>query len=202
MKLNPIVLEKTNKALSANAGLIFLSSLIEQLDLETKLSNFLPIKKKERGITSFTKFKSGLLSFAAGSDCLDDFNELREEALYKELCFGGISSRAMGDFLRSFSSISLENLSAELSDIALNLRLRTHPDELDFILTMDSTPHEQTGQKMEGVKWNYKNLWCLDSQNAYDQFGYSYGFDLRPGNTFSAEGSEVMIRQVFKKITF
>ena len=200
MKLNPIVLEKTNKALSANAGLIFLSSLIEQLDLETKLSNFLPIKKKERGITSFTKFKSGLLSFAAGSDCLDDFNELREEALYKELCFGGISSRAMGDFLRSFSSISLENLSAEFSDIALNLRLRTHPDELDFILTMDSTPHEQTGQKMEGVKWNYKNLWCLDSQNAYDQFGYSYGFDLRPGNTFSAEGSEVMIRQVFKKI--
>jgi hypothetical protein len=129
-----LVLEKTNKALSANAGLIFLSSLIEQLDLETKLSNFLPIKKKERGITSFTKFKSGLLSFAAGSDCLDDFNELREEALYKELCFGGISSRAMGDFLRSFSSISLENLSAELSDIALNLRLRTHPDELDFIV--------------------------------------------------------------------
>jgi hypothetical protein len=200
MKLNPIVLEKTNKALSANAGLIFLNQLIEQLDLETKLSNFLPAKKKERGITSFTKFKSGLLSFASGIDCLDDFNELRDESLYKELCFGGISSRAMGDFLRSFSSMSLENLSAELGDIALNLRLRTHPDDLDFILTMDSTPHEQTGQKMEGVKWNYKNLWCLDSQNAYDQFGYSYGFDLRPGNTFSAEGSEVMIRQVFKKI--
>ena len=200
MRVNPIFLKKTNKALSANAGLIFLNQLIEQLDLESKLSNFLPVKKKERGITSFTKFKPGLLSFAAGSDCLDDFDELREEVLYKELCYGGISSRAMGDFLRSFSAISLENLSDELGGIALNLRLRTHPDDLDFILTMDSTPHEQTGQKMEGVKWNYKNLWCLDSQNAYDQFGYSYGFDLRPGNTFSAEGSEVMIRQVFKKI--
>ena len=68
-----IVLQKTNKALSANAGLIFLTQLIEQLDLETKLSNFLPVKKKERGITSFTKFKSGLLSFASGCDCLDDF---------------------------------------------------------------------------------------------------------------------------------
>ena len=200
MKLNPIVLEKTNKALSANGGLIFLNQLIEQLDLETKLSNFLPVKKKERGITSFTKFKSGLMSFASGSDCIDDLNELREEALFKELCLGGISSRAMGDFLRSFSSMSLENLGNELSDIALNLRMRTHPDDLDFILTMDSTPHEQTGQKMEGVKWNYKNLWCLDSQNAYDQFGYSYGFELRPGNTFSAEGSEVMIRKIFKKI--
>jgi len=44
-------------------------------------------------------------------------------------------------------SMSLENLSAELCDIALNLRLRTPPDDLDFILTMDSIPHEQTGQK-------------------------------------------------------
>lgn len=200
MKLNPILLEKTNKALSANAGLIFFNQLIEQLDLETKLSNFLPKKQKERGITSFTKFKSGLLAFATGSDCLDDLNELRQEALYKELCFGGISSRAMGDFLRSFSSLSLESLNEELASIAFNLRLRTHPDDLDFILTMDSTSHEQTGLKMEGVGWNYKNLWCLDSQNAYDQFGYSYGFDLRPGNTFSGEGSEVMIRRIFKKV--
>jgi hypothetical protein len=199
MKEN-IVLEKTNKVLSANSGLIFLNQLIEQLDLEHKLSKFLPVKKKERGITSFTKFKSALLSFGAGSDCLDDFDVLRDEGLYKELCMGGVSSRALGDFLRSFSSLSLENLGDELGDIALNLRLRTHPDELNFILAMDSTPHEQTGLKMEGVTWNYKNLWCLDSQNAYDQFGYSYGFDLRAGNTFSAEGSEVMIRKIFKKI--
>lgn len=197
---NAIVLKKTNKVLSANSGLIFLNQLIEQLDLEQKLSKFLPVKKKDRGITSFMKFKSALMSFASGSDCLDDFNELREEGLYQELCLGGISSRAMGDFLRSFSSLSLENLSEELCDIALNLRLRTHPDELNFILAMDSTPHEQTGIKMEGVTWNYKNMWCLDSQNAYDQFGYSYGFDLRAGNTFSAEGSEVMIRKIFKKI--
>lgn len=195
-----IVLQKTNKVLSANSGLIFFNQLIEQLELEQKLSKFLPVKKKERGITSFTKFKSAIMSFASGSDCLDDFDGLREEGLYKELCVGGISSRAMGDFLRSFSSLSLENLSDELSDIALNLRMRTHPDELDFILAMDSTPHEQTGLKMEGLAWNYKNMWCLDSQNAYDQFGYSYGFDLRAGNTFSAEGSEVMIRKIFKKI--
>jgi hypothetical protein len=115
---NVIVLQKTNKVLSANSGLIFLNQLIEQLDLEQKLSKFLPVKKKERGITSFIKFKSALMSFGAGSDCLDDFDELRNEGLYKELCFGGISSRAMGDFLRSFSSLSLENLSDELADIA------------------------------------------------------------------------------------
>jgi len=83
---------------------------------------------------SFTKFKSGLLSFTSGSDCLDDFNGLRKESLNKELWVGGIFNLAMGDFLRSFSSMSLESLSAELCDIALNLRLRTHPEELYFIL--------------------------------------------------------------------
>lgn len=64
------------------------------------------------------------MSFASGSDCLDDLNSLREEALYKELCLGGISLRAMGDFLRSFSSISMENLSDELVD---------HSDVTDFM---------------------------------------------------------------------
>ena len=65
MKLNPIVLAKTNKALSANARLVFLQQLIEQLNFESKLSKFLPVKKKERGITSFVKFKSALMSFAS-----------------------------------------------------------------------------------------------------------------------------------------
>ena len=46
MKVNSIVLAKTNKALSANAGLVFLNQLIEQLNLENKLSKFLPVKKR------------------------------------------------------------------------------------------------------------------------------------------------------------
>ena len=46
MKVNSIVLAKANKALSANAGLVFLNQLIEQLNLENKLSKFLPVKKR------------------------------------------------------------------------------------------------------------------------------------------------------------
>lgn len=62
---------------------------------------------------------------------------------------------------------------------------------------MDSTPHEQTGKKIEGAEFNYKKLWCLDSLNAYDEFGFSYLFQLRPGNTYSSQGAELNIKRIF-----
>lgn len=127
-------------------------------------------------------------------------SSIPNESLYSELCSGGVSARAMGDFLRSFRFNSIDKFRDFLVEQSLQMRMAQHPDELDFILNMDSTPHEQDAKKMEGLAWNYKKMWCLDSQNAYDQFGFSYDFDLRAGNTFSAEGSEVMVRKVFKKI--
>jgi hypothetical protein len=52
---------------------------------------------------------------------------------------------------------------------------------------MDSTPHEHYSNLMEGMAWNYKNMWCLDSRNGYDQFGFCFLFDLRSGNTHSGK---------------
>jgi hypothetical protein len=106
-------------------------------------------------------------------------DELRQESLYSELSSGGVSSRAMGDFLRSFSNVSLLEIADRLVDLSLKMRLAMHPDDLDFVLSMDSTPHEQTGKKMEEVSWNYKKMWCLDSLNAYDQYGFATLFQLK-----------------------
>lgn len=53
---------------------------------------------------------------------------------------------------------------------------------------------------MEGLEFDYKNNWGLNSQNAYDQYGFSYGFDLRPGATYSGNGAGSMIRNIFNKI--
>jgi hypothetical protein len=64
---------------------------------------------------------------------------------------------------------------------------------------MDSTPHEHFAKKMEGMSYNYKDMWCLDSQNAFDQYGFSYLFDLRPGNTFSGKDAELWIHKIFSK---
>jgi hypothetical protein len=87
-----------------------------------------------------------------------------------------------------------------LLETALKIRLALFDDE-NFILSMDSTPHKQYGKKMEGVSKNYKGIVGLDSQNAYDQYGISYLFDLRPGNTFSGKEAELWIYKVFSKVS-
>ena len=53
---------------------------------------------------------------------------------------------------------------------------------------------------MEGLEYDYKNNWGLNSLNAYDQYGFSYGFQLRSGATYSANGAGAMIRNIFSKI--
>lgn len=72
-------------------------------------------------------------------------------------------------------------------------------EEKKFILSMDSTPHKQCGKKMEKLGLNYKGIWGFDSQNAYDQFGFSYLFDLRAGNTWSGTEAERWIHQIFSR---
>ena len=52
---------------------------------------------------------------------------------------------------------------------------------------------------MEKLGTNYKGIWGFDSQNAYDQFGFSYLFDLRPGNTFSGFEAERWIHKIFSR---
>ncbi|MCB9062358.1 MAG: transposase [Halobacteriovoraceae bacterium] len=53
---------------------------------------------------------------------------------------------------------------------------------------------------MEGLEYDYINTWGLNSINAYDQYGFSYCFQLRPGGTYSANGAGTMIRNIFKQV--
>lgn len=65
---------------------------------------------------------------------------------------------------------------------------------------MDATPHKQFAEYMEGVEYNYKNIKGLDSQNCFDQYGFCYGWDLRPGNTHSATGATEMLERILPQI--
>ena len=194
-----ISLELTHKELSANTGLIFFNHLFENLNLSKRLSRILPKKKRNRGPSQINKFKSLLFAFAAGADSLSDIDDFDGDKLFSTLSDGGVASRTIGDFLRSLSSRKIQLLQDLLVDMAFALRRTIHNDN-DFILTMDSTPHEHFAKKKEGMSWNYKNYWCLDSQNAYDQHGFSYLFDLRPGRTHSGKDSELWIRKIFSRI--
>lgn len=80
---------------------------------------------------------------------------------------------------------------------SLKLTLPEEYKPKKLIIDIDSTPHVQHAEQMEGLAYNYKNEWCLDSQISYDQLGFCYGFQLRPGNTKSGEDAVALIEQSF-----
>jgi len=198
--MTTISIEKTRKELSANSGLIFFYNLISRLNLEGILGSILPRKQRERGLKTKNKFILGINALIAGADCIDDIDFFSHDLLFRELLNGRVASTTMGKFLRTFRLKEIEKLQNYLPILALSLRKKLFPNDNNAIITMDSTPHVQHGLKMEGVAWNYANKWCLDSQNAFDQYGFSYGWHLRPGNTYSGNDAMEMIERVFSKI--
>ncbi|MBF0314301.1 MAG: transposase [Oligoflexia bacterium] len=52
----------------------------------------------------------------------------------------------------------------------------------------------------KGIQFNYKKTRCLSSLNAFDQFVFNYGFELRNGSRHSSFGAVQMIQDIFKKI--
>ena len=199
MKSQSILLESTTKVLSTHSGLVLFENLWEYLNLDKRLRRLLPHKKKKRGIDQLSKIKGILYSFALGNDCIDDLEELRSDALFNELLRGELAARTAGDFLKGFHKRQISKIQDVLLETALILRMSLIKDK-QFILSMDSTPHKQSGKKMEKLAKNYKGIWGFDSQNCYDQYGLSYLFDLRSGNTWTGTDAEKWIHKIFNKI--
>jgi hypothetical protein len=110
------------------------------------------------------------------------------------------AANTYGEFLRSFNKLQCKELQGILVDANLKMRQALFPGAEEFILDIDSTDHEQEGEKMQGLAFNHKGHWGLDSLQAYDQFGFQYWMDVRPGATYTANGSSELIHHVFKKI--
>jgi hypothetical protein len=184
--------------MSCHSGLFLFDDLWGRLNLKNRLRRLLPKKKRARGPAQIDKVKSILFSFACGNDCLSDLDDLLEDLLFTGLTGGGTHSRTAGDFLAQFHKRQIEQIQKVLLETTFLLRMAMY-EEKKFILSMDSTPHKQCGKKMEKLGLNYKGIWGFDSQNAYDQFGFSYLFDLRPGNTWSGSEAERWIHHIFSR---
>ena len=146
------------------------------------------------------KLKTILFSFALGNDCIADLDHLLNDSLLSELAGGKLPARTAGDFLAGFHRRQIEKIKDVLLETAIAIRLAVWKDDNQFILSMDSTPHKQYSKKMEKIGTNYKGIEGFDSQNAYDQYGVSYLFDLRSGNTHSCTDAERWIHQIFNKV--
>lgn len=195
-----IKLEATDKALSAVGGLDFFSRTFDQLVSGLPLADFLPKSKIATRCSPLDKFKAMTLGLVAGASCLDDMDRLRQDEGFVAVNGEAVNAaRTYDDFLQQFTHESVKKLNLQLVDQALRLH-KTQATDDNFVLSVDSTDNKQSGRKIEGVGYNYKNVWGLDTLVAFDQFGFEYWHEVRDGGTFTSNGSPEVIYEVFKRV--
>lgn len=200
--LRKIKIVPTKEKLTAVAGLGTIVEIFDQSGLRDKFIGCLPERVSHRSIGSYKLALNMICGFIHGFDCLDDFEDLDREHALKALFDEELpAARTLGDFLRSFEDENLENLNKFLNKMSwamLHALDKQLPEEFrpKFVsIDVDSTDHPQSGNQMEGLGWNYKSHWCLDSQVVFDNIGLCHGFDLRPGNTKSGVGADWLLKQ-------
>jgi hypothetical protein len=202
--LRKIKIVATDEKLTDGAGLGTLIELFDRSVLAGEFKKCLPERTSHRSLGSYPMALTMLASFIYGHDCLDDLDEFRKDPALKELFASPTAAaRTHGDFLRDFEPEHIAKLSEFLNFMARHVftlfqsQLPPEYKPQSLIIDIDSTSHVQHGEKMEGLAWNYKNEWCLDSQVSYNSMGLCHGLQLRPGNTKSGVEAAALIRQSF-----
>lgn len=195
-----IIYEPTDEDLTAAAGLAPLIDLFQQSPQYEELRKCLPERKSNASYDTGLFALNYIAGFIYGHDSLDDFQEFENDPGVEDKLGSLPSERAMGDYLRDFNQDNIDKLNSFLTRQALSGRRAICKDNDVVTIDIDSTSHVQSGDKIEGAAWNYKNEWCLDSLVCFDELGLSYNMDLRSGSTFSAVGGPEMIEQVFSQI--
>jgi hypothetical protein len=199
MRRLSIKITSNAKTLSSYSGLHLFSNFIEKFEVQSLFGHLVPKKMRDRGFSNFEKLYAGILAFVAGAECLDDFDYLAQDPLFCELT-SGPASTTMGKFLRLFDLKQIQDIRNKLPTFAFKMRCWLQPNLYKIVFRMDGTLHEQYGEKMEGVEWNYKKFRSLSSQNLFDDKGLCYGFALRNGATHSSVGAVEMMENAFKVV--
>ena len=201
----------TSQRLTSTAGLGTLLEAFDESPLRAPFENCLPsreIRGKCQGA-----YRLGLIqvaSFLQGHDCLADLDQFREDPNLAEVMRGEtVAPRTMGDFLRDFEPSHLHRMNEFLATQAKSYRVQLEKmlkkpfkPSLAPRLNIDSTSHVQRGVKMEGLAYNYKSEWCLDSQVIFDELGFCWDMELRSGNTKSGVGAGDQVRRAFSSYKF
>jgi len=92
-----------NETITAWGGVPLLARAIRSLGVPASVRRHLEIKRRERGFDEATYIESFLVLNGVGGDCLEDFDQLREDAGLAELLGHGIpSAEASRKFLNQF----------------------------------------------------------------------------------------------------
>jgi hypothetical protein len=200
-KLTEIKYEGTEDGFTSSAGLGPLLDLFSGSSIFHQFKKCLPARISN---ASYDTSHFGLTLFAGflyGHDCLDDLEEFQADPLISIKLDGVPSAKAMGDWLRDFKQENIQSMDGLLSRQAVETREKLTKSQ-DITIDIDSTSHIQRGIKAEGLSYNYKGEWCLDSLVAFDELGLCHAMDLRPGSTFSCENGDKMIDRIFSQFPF
>lgn len=89
--------------ITARAGLSAVSRALRSLKLPESCERYVKSKQRDRGFTVGQQVESLVLLHAAGGDCMQDMEGLRQDAgLSKMLGYTAPSARCVGDFLEGF----------------------------------------------------------------------------------------------------
>ncbi len=158
-----IKFEPTKEKLTDAAGLGTLVELFDGSPLSEGFRKCLPVRTHARSHGSYRLGLIQLSSFLYGNDSIDDLKEFQTDPALEAIMRGEtVAPRTMGDFLRDFDESNVQALSEYLSKMSWSIRghLREVMTEAKrpaeaIHASIDTTFHEQSGKKMEGLAFNY-----------------------------------------------
>ena len=204
-KLKKIKIIPCDIKLTASSGLGTVLEIFENSPLAAEFRKCLPERVSHRSSGSYFLGLMVMAGHIHGVEALADLAEIREDPYVTQLfCDDVAAVRTIGDFLRDFTPVHIElmndflNIMSRTLFSSLQMNLPECFKPRDLIIDMDSTYHEHFGEKIEGVAWNYKNEWSIETQVAFSNLGFCHGVQMRPGNTKSGTGAASAIERIFQ----
>lgn len=204
-----VKLQTSKGTMVSNVGLGTIVELFDQSPLSKEFAHCLPERKSNNSHGSYRMALILLSSLIQGDDCLDDIEAEFGDNESAEVFFKGKVpvAKTFGDFLRSFEDSHIEELNQFLTKMGYTIRQHLSeslPDKFKPqnkpYFAVDSTVHEQHGDKIEGCAYNYDGIWCLNSEVVFDDVGLAYAGVLQTGNTKPGVDGPKLLDQVLEPL--
>jgi hypothetical protein len=202
-QLQHIKILPSHEKLTASTGVGVLVEMLFKSPFMSEIAKHLPERISHRSLGSSMLALTVVAAHLVGAESVEDIEEIRDDEFLIGLFGGAVPApRTIIDFLNDFEPTHIEGLNFVLNSMgkALHSFLQAeHPEKVkqERIIDIDSTYHVHYGEFFEGVTWNYKNEWSLESQSAFSSQGFCHHVWLRPGNTKSGTDANVMINNIF-----
>lgn len=206
-KLGKIKLAVTKDKLVGQAGLGTIIELFDSSVLSKEFAKCLPERVSNNTQGAYRLGLILLSSLIHGDECLDDIEAEFSENPSAEAFFRGKIpvSKTFGDFLRDFDDEKIERLSQFVTQMGFSVRThlnknlpKSHKPNEKPTFSVDSTVHEQHGDKIEGCEYNYNSIWCLNSEMVYDELGICFAGRLQTGTTKPGVDGPKLLDQTLK----